>query len=183
MRIKRAHLSNKAFLLASALVLIEGVLYVLIHSDGIGYNRELSYLSVIAAAGFSFASISTREREDYFVALGMLITLVADLFLVVCEPQRKLAGVITFLFAEVVYFLYIHFREQKRLRKAHLYALISVGALALAAPPIVLGDSFDILALVSVAYYALLILNVVFSFLDKELLLFSIALVDRKSVV
>ena len=137
-----------------------------------------SYICVISSCLFC-AVVSDGSRSWLFTQLGLVGTVGADFFLVFILPdQKRVPGLIFFCMAQIAYFLRIYFEDQNRLRRKIHLALRGVASVAaLIVTPVVLGSRMDAVALISVFYYANLICNVVFSFVNfRQSGVFAIAL-------
>ncbi len=123
-----------------------------------------AYLSVIVVVLFALFACRCKG-EEHLVRLGLLLTLVADYFLVI-EDNSHLLGVETFLLVQLAYFVYLLFREERAsVRLANFLTRILLCAVLLSAAYIILGEETDTLSLVSVVYYANLLANIVFAFM------------------
>ena len=125
-----------------------------------------SYICIISSCLFC-AIVSDGSRSWLFTQLGLVGTVGADFFLVFILPdQKRVPG------------LRIYFEDQNRLRRKIHLALRGVASVAaLIVTPVVLGSRMDAVALISVFYYANLICNVVFSFVNfRQSGVFAIAL-------
>lgn len=124
------------------------------------------YISVILACLFCFISI--EKTKTYFLTQGALIaTVCADYFLIYVPERQQLYGMLCFSVAQLLYFLRIYLDdESKKRKKAHLILRFAVSVLGIAATILVLGEKSDAVALVSVFYYANLVLNLIFSFIQ-----------------
>lgn len=128
----------------------------------------LRYATVIAACLFCF---SFAERSVAYVCtqIGLIFTVFADRFLVLENPPVQLPAILFFSGAQTAYFLRIYLADKNVvLRRVHLITRIAVTVIALAVTFAVLGANADAVALVSVFYYANLILNAVFSFTNAK---------------
>lgn len=126
-----------------------------------------------------FALLACRcKGAGHLIRLGLLLTLVADYFIVI-EYDSYLKGMVVFLFVQIAYFLYLLFREERvRVRVANFLTRILLSTVLCLAPIVILEEGVDALSLVSVIYYANLLTNVVFAFLcGKEERMFAIGLV------
>ena len=137
-----------------------------------------SYICIISSCLFC-AIVSDGSRSWLFTQLGLVGTVGADFFLVFILPdQKRVPGLIFFCMAQIAYFLRIYFEDQNRLRRKIHLALRGVASIAaLIVTPVVLGSRMDAVALISVFYYANLICNVVFAFVNfRQSGVFAIAL-------
>ena len=133
------------------------------------YNVKFSlfsYVCIISSCMFC-AVVSDGSRSWLFTQLGLLGTVGADFFLVFLPVQRRVPGLIFFCMAQAAYFLRIYFEDQNRTRrKIHLAVRGAASVAALIITPVVLGPRLDAVALISVFYYANLICNVIFAFIN-----------------
>ena len=100
------------------------------------------------------------------VLVGLGFTVLADLCLVVISPPERLFGMIFFLGTQISYAVCLYLREAGRVRIIHLALRASLTALAVIITLLVLGGGADALSVISVVYYANLLLNVALAFLD-----------------
>lgn len=149
-------MKNYKNLLTAAFLLLEGILYGLILTTGGELLIAVCFASIVLC--FLYGLL---QRGTPLLVAGAAATVVADFFLVVCGPEQRLAGVISFLVVQTCYALFLHRQDNRRIwliLRLVLILLITVIALT------VLGDGIDVLALVSVWYYANLVMNMVMSF-------------------
>ena len=164
-------------LVIALFIALEAVFFFLIQFSGGVALRAFEFSSVVCALGFSLTFVSSAS-EDISTAVGLLFTVISDLFLVVIEPQYKLVAMIFFSLAQLSYFSRLLTAEgDKKRRRAHLFIrkCVSLGVIILTI--IVLKDKADALSLVSMFYYANLALNIVYSVIySRQSLLFPIGL-------
>ena len=144
----------------------QGILGYYIQNPMFSSSNSFQYTSVALACAFCLI-FAERSYSYLFTQLALIFTLCADYFLVYHTTPFQLEGMICFCFAQAAYFLRIYFEHESSLRRrVHLIlrAVISIGAMLGAY--IVLGEATDPVAVVSVFYYANLILNLVFSFIS-----------------
>lgn len=124
---------------------------------------------IAIALCFCFALLQGRNP---WITAALACTVMADFFLVVCDPVQRLLGMVFFLLAQGFYAIVLHHG------KGLLIARIGLILAAEAVTVLVLGSSTDPLALVSLCYYANLIMNIICAFTRfREKKLMSIALV------
>ena len=143
------------------------------------FITEAMYFCVVLSFVFSMASLCRTPRLEYnLVRLGLLFTLLADYFLVVCQPTRELSGVIAFFFVQMAYFAALAISDKSRTRRiVHIAVRGGVTLLIIPVAYLILGESADALAIFSALYYANLVCNTVFAFLDfKRWWMFGIGL-------
>ena len=141
------------------------------------YVPELSYASIVISALFCLLFF-TKSPDYYYTQLGLLFTLGADYFLVLLSPRNQLWGMIFFCGTQICYFLRLYsLHASRRARVAHLTARVSLTAIALLLTVLILRENADPLSLVSLFYYANLVMNLAVSFTQfKAAPLFPIAL-------
>ena len=171
-------LKNKRLLLILSCLFVsaEITLGILIQTTDVGV-RYVSYSSILLACTFCVLFFE-RAWGYAFTQLGLFCTVCADYFLVLTEPRRQLPAMLFFTVTQLAYFarLYTSDHDAKR-RKCHLFVRICTSLSAIAATLIVLGDKTDAVALVSMFYYANLLINIVFAFLQPGITrLFAIGL-------
>lgn len=149
-------MENYKQLLTPIFLLAQGILYYLILTTGGDTLVWSSFGAIVLCFLFALAS-----RGTPLLVAGLAATVAADYFLVVCGAQDKLAGMICFLVAQSLYTTFLH---RKGFGRLWLTLRLGLTALATVMALVVLGDKTDALALVSVCYYANLILNAVMAF-------------------
>ena len=128
----------------------------------------LRYATVIAACLFCF-SFAERSTAYICTQIGLIFTVFADRFLVLENPPVQLPAMLFFSGAQIAYSIRIYLGDKNVIRRrVHLIARIAVTVIALAVTFAVLGANADAVALVSVFYYANLILNAVFAFANAR---------------
>lgn len=142
--------------LTAVFLLVEAALYTLILTGR--WVVSAQYASICLCALFVLVHL---RQANYYILGGLLCTLGADYFLVVCRPQEKLTAMLFFLGAQTLYAWLLHRRVRSRhLLVARLLAVLIIEAVTV----LVLRDKMDALAAVSVAYYAMLVMNIVVAF-------------------
>ena len=142
--------------LTAVFLLAEAALYTLILTGR--WVVSAQYAAVCLC--FAFVLLHLRQA-NYYILGGLALTLCADWFLVVQRPQEKLTAMCFFLGAQTVYALLLHRRVRSR---NLLWARIAVVVIAEAVTVLVLRGNTDPLALVSLAYYGMLAMNIVCGF-------------------
>ena len=129
-----------------------------------GVSGFFSYLSIALVAAFSLFTLGGK-RKSHFIRLGILLTLVADYYLVLCT-DKYLEGVVSFVFVQMAYFAYTVLAEDRTsYRYANLFTRLCLSGLLVVVAYAVLGEDTDTLSVVSVIYYANLVVNMLFAFL------------------
>ena len=139
-------------------LVIEAFLYGIILTSGGNLLVYSSFLSIVLCFIHALLHI---KKGDKFLLAGLACTVMADLCLVVWSPIQRLWGMVFFLAAQSLYAVQLH-RQIKF--KALLIIRIGLTIFAMAVTAIVLKESTDALALVSLCYYANLIMNIVTAF-------------------
>lgn len=150
---------SKKFLLPAFLG-AEAVLYVLILTAGGALLMWSSFLSIVLCGLFAFLS-----GRNPWVRAGLICTVAADFFLVLLG--EKLPGMVFFLAAQTFYAYMLH-----REKPSGIFLWLRIGAVAVIQIVAlgVLGEKTDALALISVAYYVMLIVNLIQSFGQRKIL-------------
>lgn len=139
-------------------LLLELILYGMILTVGGLWLSVSSYAAILLC--FAYA-LSFWRSGDRCILLGLLFTVGADYFLVICDPVQRLWGMVMFLCAQTCYAIALSAVVKGR---GWLVARGVVTGIALAVTVIVLGENCDALALVSLCYYGNLIMNMVTAF-------------------
>ena len=147
---------TKSQWLTVAFLSIEAALYALILTGR--WVVSAQYGAVCLCALYVLLHL---RQANYYLLGGLVLTLCADWYLVVQRPQEKLTAMLFFLGAQTVYALLLH----RRVRSRRLWWTRAVAVIVAEAVTIlVLRGNADPLALVSMAYYAMLLTNIVCAF-------------------
>ncbi len=151
------------FVLTILFVTVELALGILLQTSSGRAVAAYSFGAVILACLFC-ALFADQSPEYVLTQLALVLTVCADYFLVWSIPQRQLPAMLFFLVAQLAYAARLWFMASAKERRSQLLArgALSVGVLIVTLA--VLQKKTDALALVSMLYYANLILNVLFSF-------------------
>ena len=152
------------FALSMAFLCTMAVLGVLLQTcqDEIPFN--IRYTAVVAACLFCVL-FAEKSLSFVFTQLALLCTVGADYFLVYRTDMRQLPAMLFFSAVQIAYFLRLYFEDDsKTRRKVHLILRVVLSLTVLGVTIAVLGKNSDAVALVSMFYYANLILNAVFAF-------------------
>lgn len=161
-----------SFLVSMLFLVAESVLYYFVLTAGGDLLVYTSFFAIVLCFLHVLLHIKTCDK---WVLGAMACTVMADLCLVVCSPIQRLWGMVFFLMAQSLYAAKLHLAYKA---KGFLYVRILLILIALSITVIVLKNNTDVLALVSLCYYANLIFNIVMAFsLWKTDKLFPIALV------
>ena len=149
---------KKAMIITSSLfVLLEAVLFYFI-IFGKNYVAEISYISIVLCFLFSLLFF---KKSDKLIMVGLLLTCGADYFLVLCPPAERLKGMIFFMAAQLVYGLRAHLLNRNKLLIILRAVLSVIGAVITVA---ILKKNTDALSVISVVYYANLVMNIICAF-------------------
>jgi hypothetical protein len=139
---------------------VETVLGILFQTEH-GNGAHLRYATVVLACLFCIL-FAEKSWEYLMLQLALITTVWADYYLVLPAAPNQLPGMIFFSLAQISYALSLSFTE-KNPRRLHLWLCTRgiLSAVAVAATFAVLGKGADAVAVVSVFYYANLVLNIV----------------------
>ena len=127
-----------------------------------------SYAAVVLACLFAALFFSCTHTY-YFTQAALLTTVCADYFLVLRGAEQKLVAMLFFSLTQLCYFGRIYFADKsKKRRTVHAILRALVPILTLTFTLLVLGKNADAVALVSMFYFANLLLNIVFAFLAGD---------------
>lgn len=159
-------LKNKKLnlILVALFVALETALFFLVQTTSGDTCDAVSYSAVVLACLFMLTNIA-KTKNYVLMQIGLICTVMADLFLVVLEPMEQLPAMIFFSGTQICYFLRLYFNQKSQKEKnIHLIIRAGVSVFAIILTIIVLKDGTDALSLVSMFYYANLILNVIVAF-------------------
>lgn len=137
-------------------LILEGILYYYILTSGGDMLVNSSFSSIVLC--FVYALIMLGKP---LLVTGLAFTVGADYFLVTYTPSWQLPGMACFL---VVQFLYALFLHRQGFKWGYLAVRLCLMALITAIALIVLKENADPLAIISVLYYANLVMNTVMAF-------------------
>ncbi|MBQ4065399.1 MAG: hypothetical protein IJD10_04805 [Clostridia bacterium] len=125
-----------------------------------------SYAAVVLAC--LFCGVFVEWSAGYgLTQTALLFTVFADYYLVLSFPREQLPAMLCFSVTQLAYFGRIYLADDKAGRKRwHLVSRLLLSVAALSVTAVVLGKRTDAVALISMFYYANLILNIVFAFAD-----------------
>ena len=150
-------------LLFPAVALFFGVETTLgiLFQTGHGNGAHLRYATVVLACLFCIL-LAEKSWEYLLLQLALITTVCADYFLVLPAAPNQLPGMIFFSLAQISYALALCVTEKRPNRlRMWLWARVILSVVAVAATLAVLGKGADAVAVVSVFYYANLVLNIV----------------------
>ena len=127
-------------------------------------SAALSY-SAIAISCLFCLFLFTKTVDYVCTQLGLVLTLFADYFLVLAERQEQIPAMICFSLTQIFYFIRLYNSHESHVsRRVHLLVRVALIAMALLLTVAVLGEGADTLSLVSLFYYANLIMNLIVAF-------------------
>lgn len=125
-------------------------------------GRAAAYLSytVVVLACLFCALFARKEAAYLFTQLALILTLFADYFLVLARERQQTPAMFFFSAVQILYALRLYAAEQSPARRrVQLYLRAGLSLAALGVTLLVLRQGADTLALLSMFYYANLVLN------------------------
>ena len=158
--------NKKMLIILSALFLIiEAVLGVLLQTVQDKTPINLRYTAVVLACLF-FVLFAEKSLSFMFTMIALVCTVGADYFLVYSEEMQQLPAMLFFSVTQIAYFLRLYFEDKSQIRRlVHLICRAALSTVSIVATFAVLGAGADAVAVVSMFYYANLILNIIFAFI------------------
>ncbi len=155
---------------------VELALGILVQTTSGALNTVVSFGAIVLACLFAIV-LYTKTKEYALTQIALACTVIADLFLVVLVSHRELA-MVSFSVTQICYFLRLYFEQKNRKeRYIHLIVRSATIVVALVMTVVVLKEKADFLSLISLFYYANLLINVVYSYMQiKKTMLFAIGL-------
>lgn len=133
---------------------MELILYYLILTTGGQVLVWSSFLSIVLC--FLHAALHWKDSSR-LVICGLAFTVLADFCLVVCFPIQQLWGMVFFTITQSFYAIHLQSNAPNRIL---LTVRLGLTAMAALIAWLVLGKRTDALALLSICYYANLIMNI-----------------------
>lgn len=150
---------NSKIIALSAFFVLQMVFLVLVIVTGREY-----FISICLSALFLVLSFG-KTKSYLFMQIGLVCTVIADIFLVVIDPMMRLSGMIFFSVTQICYFLRLFFEaENEKEKKLHLILRAVLIVIVLTLTIIVLKEKTDVLSLISMFYYTNLAVNIIFAF-------------------
>lgn len=162
---------NKRYILPIFLI-TEFILYIFILFSRGTLLAVTSFSAIVLCFLYSLLNFN---KENSFINIALFNTVLADFLLVVMNEPIRTLGMIFFIIVQTLYSIKLLNKS-----KSLLFLGLRIGLILAieCVTIIILKDKIDLLAIISVMYYALLIINIVESFMNfKEDKLFSIGLV------
>lgn len=172
-------LNNKKYQLPIIItfIIIQVILFFTVQATKRIAFTVSSYTVVVLCCMFTV--LYFEKSKDYaFTQIALVCTIMADLFLVVIHPIKQLPAMMFFSGTQIFYFLRLFFNaKNEKEKKAHLIIRAVSSLLAIIIAIVVLKEKTDAVSLISMFYYANLIINIVFAFVQyKKSPLFAIGL-------
>ena len=146
-------------------IIIELSLTVLVQLTSGVFNTIVSFSAVVCAFLYSLLNYS---KKNILIVIGLLTTVCADIFLVVVDPMKQNLAMSFFSITQICYLIYIYNSQNKFQQKIHIIVRTITVVISLLATIIVLKDNTDFLSLISLFYYANLVVNIIFAFVVKN---------------
>ncbi len=159
---------NIITVLSACFITAEAILCILIQTVGGRANAYLSFGAILLACAFVFVFFD-KGIDFALSAEALIFTVIADFFLVLLEPRQQLFGMIAFLIVQACYFGKIMLLSDSRVKNTvHFAVRGGVSIIVVAVTVFVLNDACDALAVISMLYFANLVLNVIFAFIEAR---------------
>ena len=161
--------------LSIGFIIVELILYCCIISGVLVVPCE--FASVVVAFLFSLIFLSFKHNK-YLTQLGLLFTVIADIFLVVISNRVQSIAMTSFSIVQILYFVQLLLNSDSKLQnklniiiRGVLIIVVEIVAI------IILKEKVDYVSLISMFYYVNLIMNMIFAFIQvKKDCLFAIGL-------
>lgn len=171
---------KKSFLITAAVFIAAEIILGVIIQLVVGY--VYSAMTVLAVAlAFVFVCINGKKtRVCLLLIVAMCCTLIADVFL--CGffdyEHGQLVAMLIFCVVQACYFLRIYSEHKTEVQKTvHLLVRVIVSTILVFVVALVLKEKTNALAVISVFYYANLLTNIIYAFIEyRKSLFFAIGL-------
>ena len=151
--------------LFSAVEAILGFLLQTSHGDAV---PVLCFSSVVLACLFCTV-FAERSAAYALTQLALVCTVCADYFLLITPVRLQLPAMLFFSVTQISYFLRLYLYDENKTRRTwHIGIRAAASLAAVIVTLAVLGSSADGVAVVSMFYYANLIVNIIFAFIQFE---------------
>jgi len=161
-------IKNKKLLICavSAFAMVEAVLGVLLHTSSGNWGARFSFASIVLAC--LFCTIFAERSWAYLLTqLALVCTVCADYFLIIAPVRQQLPAMIFFSVTQLSYFMRLYLYDENKPRRVwHVASRAAVSVLAVILTFAVLGSAADAVAVISMFYYANLIINIIFAFAE-----------------
>ncbi len=148
---------RKFELITLGFLIIELILYSVILTAGGTVLIACEFAAIVLCFGYALVRVGKRDPLLVAALAGIVG---ADFCLVVCNPIERMWGMVFFLAAQTLYAVRLHRAVRGRALLIVRMALVAVAEITAF---VVLRERTDALALVSMAYYANLIANILVS--------------------
>ena len=145
---------------------IEAILAILLHTQGGMLGRHFSFTSVLLAFFFCFLFME-KSPAYLFTQLALLGTVLADSILVYGRPETTLA-MCFFSVTQLAYAARLHTAMPPSRRPLHIAVRLLGSSVAILLVFLVAKEGTDALAVVSLFYFANLVMNAVYAFIFFE---------------
>ena len=125
-----------------------------------------SFLSTSTAFLFSMLFLSISKKE-YLIQVGLFFTMIADIFLVLISPRNQAIAMTSFSITQLAYFIKILLQHKnKTIKLIHILTRCVAIIGTILTTILILKEKTDYISLISMFYYANLILNTIFAFIN-----------------
>ena len=160
--LRHKHLTAFAVLVFTLAECVLGVLVQTLSGRSVVW---VSFACVLLACAF-LALFFERTPRYALTQLALICTVFADYFLVVRGAEQQFLAMLFFSVTQLSYFARLYVEDEcATCKRVHVYARIAACIIALLLTLIVLGKGADKVALISMFYFANLLLNIVFAFI------------------
>lgn len=159
-------IKNKKTLIASLSVFIavEAILGYLLQTANGELIPYFCFSSVVLACLFCTA-FAEKSKAYLLTQLALVCTVCADFFLLITPVREQFIAMIFFSITQLAYFIRLYVYDENKTRKVwHISIRAFLSLLAITMTLVVLGESADAVAIISMFYYANLIANIIFAF-------------------
>lgn len=161
-------IKNKKILLPAVIVFaaVEAFLEYTLQTCRGELINPVSFASIVLACLFCIM-FAERSRDYLLTQLALVCTVCADFFLLITPVRQQLPAMLFFSVTQTSYFLRIYLNDESKVRRAwHIGVRAFASVAAIVITVLALGSSADAVALISMFYYANLIVNIIFAFIE-----------------
>lgn len=152
----------------SIFIALEICLWILVLATSGDLNRYLSFSSILLAFIFSLMFLSFKDKT-YLTQFALFFTVVADVFLVLINPQNQALAMTSFSIVQILYLIRILLEtKNKKINLINLIVRVVLICIVEIITIIVVKDKVDYVCLISMFYYTNLILNLIFAFINLK---------------
>ena len=129
--------------------------------------------SIIAVCFFTSIIFVRQARFNFFITFAVMFTLISDFFLVLLLPNKdtlkiREIAVAVFCCAQICYFCYLVENSSGQKLQTHVMVRILVCFASLIVPMLVLKSLVNYLVLITMFYFANLLINCIYAFIDYK---------------